>query len=199
MIVTVAESARSRRKVVYWGHHTLQDVPDILGGVAEFTAGHAGAEAVVADGDGVVFERIGKIVAAFRHGTDEDTNALIRIQSLDVISNADNLSIEREGDFSAFGRKVIRDWVLDDLEELLLRIDRPYGEFVKKLDHEASKTLECARNTHGRADFDQYTFSSVDVDLQLPSLVDGRIQEGQEALFYVLGGREMIEGMGITW
>lgn len=61
------------------------DVPDILGGVAELTAGYTGTETEVADGNGVVLELIGKVIVALGHGTDEDADALLGSESLDVV------------------------------------------------------------------------------------------------------------------
>ena len=55
----------------------LDNVPDVFGGVAEFAAGHAGAQAVVADGYGIILELVSEVVSTFRHGSNEDTNALL--------------------------------------------------------------------------------------------------------------------------
>ena len=77
---------------------------------------------------------------------------------------------------------MVRDGGFDDLEQLLLRVDGSNGQPVQQLDHQASKTLERSWDADCRAHFDQNTFGSVDVDLQLAGLVDGRIEEGQQAL-----------------
>jgi hypothetical protein len=53
---------------------------------------------------------------------------------------------------------------------------------VKQLNHKPGETLECARDPYCRADLDEDPFGRVDVDLQLPCFVDGRIEEGQKAL-----------------
>lgn len=53
---------------------------------------------------------------------------------------------------------------------------------MQELDHQAGETLEGAWDTDGGADFDQHTFGGVDVDLQLASFVDGRIEKREEAL-----------------
>lgn len=45
--------------------------------MAEFTAGHTGTQAVVADTDLVILERVGKIIMTLGHGTDEDADTLI--------------------------------------------------------------------------------------------------------------------------
>lgn len=47
---------------------------------------------------------------------------------------------------------------------------------MKQLDHEASKTFESTRDAHSRADLNQNSFRSVNVNLKLPSFVDGGIQ-----------------------
>jgi hypothetical protein len=77
---------------------------------------------------------------------------------------------------------VVRDWVLDHLEKLLLRVDRSDRKPVEELNHETSKSLECTWNANGWADFDEDPLSSVDIDLELASLIDGRIKEGKKAL-----------------
>lgn len=48
--------------------------------------------------------------------------------------------------------------------------------------HEAGETLERARYSNSRADLDEHTFSSVDVDLEFASFVDRRIEQSKEAL-----------------
>lgn len=53
------------------------DIPNILGCIAEFSARYAGAEAVIADTDRIVFDMISKVIVAFRHRSNKDTNALI--------------------------------------------------------------------------------------------------------------------------
>lgn len=60
---------------------------------------------------------------------------------------------------------MIGDWILDDLEELFLRIGGSNRQFVKQLHHKPSETFECPGNTHGRANLDQDPFGGVDVDL----------------------------------
>lgn len=53
---------------------------------------------------------------------------------------------------------------------------------MKQLDHQTRKTFERPRNAHGRRDFNQNAFGSMDVDLELSCLVDRGIEEGQETL-----------------
>jgi hypothetical protein len=55
----------------------LDDVPNVLGGVAKLTASHAGAKAEVADGDCIVLESVCKIIVAFGHSTNENTDAFL--------------------------------------------------------------------------------------------------------------------------
>ena len=71
---------------------------------------------------------------------------------------------------------MIGDWILDDLEQLLLRIGRAYGESMKELHHQTSETLEGAGNANGWTDLDQDAFGSVDVYLQLSGFVDGGVE-----------------------
>ena len=99
----------------------LNNVPDVLGGVAKLAAGYAGAEAVVADADGVVLELVGEAVLAFGHGTDEDADALLQSEVGDVVSDSHNGRVEGQGHFAAVRWKVVNDWIFDDLEELFLR------------------------------------------------------------------------------
>ena len=72
----------------------LNNIPHVLGGVAELAAGDAGAEAVVADADGVVLELVGEVVLAFGHGTDEDADALLQSEVGDVVSDSHDGCIE---------------------------------------------------------------------------------------------------------
>jgi hypothetical protein len=77
---------------------------------------------------------------------------------------------------------VIRDWVRDDLQKLLLGVNRANGEAMEELDHETSESLECSWDADGWADFDENALGRVDVDLKLASLVDRRVEEGKETL-----------------
>lgn len=72
----------------------LDDVPDILCRVTELAASHTGRQAVVADRDRVILELVGKVVASFGHGADEDADALLRTQIGNVVSHPHNRSIE---------------------------------------------------------------------------------------------------------
>lgn len=56
---------------------------------------------------------------------------------------------------------------------------------MKELDHQPSEALECTGNAHGGANFDENAFRRVDVYLELSGFVDGRIEEGKEALLFV--------------
>lgn len=99
----------------------LYDIPDVFCGVTELATGHTCTQAVVADTDSVILERIRKVVAALCHSTDEDADALFRRKISDIVAHSDNWSIETQRDLATVWRKVVGDWVLDDLEELLLR------------------------------------------------------------------------------
>lgn len=77
---------------------------------------------------------------------------------------------------------MIGNWVLDDLEELLLRVGRAYGESMKQLHHQTSETFEGAGNANGWTDLDQDTFGGVYVYLQLSGFVDRRVEQGKETL-----------------
>jgi hypothetical protein len=54
---------------------------------------------------------------------------------------------------------------------------------MKELDHQAGESLKCPGNADCRADFDEDTLGSVDVYLEFPSLVDGRVEQGEKTLY----------------
>jgi hypothetical protein len=141
--------------------------------VAELAACYTGRETVVADRYLLIHVLVGKGVGSSGHGTNEDADALTRVQLLHVFSDSDYFCVETEGDLAAVWWQVVSDWVLYDFEELFLRVGGSNGKSVKKLDHETRETFKCTRNSNGWADFDQYTFRSGDVDLQSSGLVNG--------------------------
>ena len=53
---------------------------------------------------------------------------------------------------------------------------------MEKLYHQASKPLECPRNSDCRADFDEDAFCGVNEDLKPSGFVDRRVEEGKETL-----------------
>jgi len=101
--------------------HRLEDIPDIFGRMAEFTAGNAGAEVEIADGDAVVFDVVGKVIIALGHGTHEDGNALALPEPSDVVADTHHFRVEAKRHFTAMGRKVIGNGVFDHFNQLLLR------------------------------------------------------------------------------
>lgn len=133
--------------------------------MAELATRHTCAEAVVADTDGSVLERICKVIFALGHRADEDTDAFSCSKVLHVVSHPNDFGVEAESDLATIGRKMIGDGILDHFEKLLLRVGGSDGEFVQQLDHEPCKAFERARNSHGRADLDEHTFGGVDVNL----------------------------------
>ena len=94
----------------------LDDVPDVFHSIAEFTACYASAQAVVADTDSVILVHVCKIVLAFCHGANEDADALVGTNVVDIVSNPDDVRLITEGDLSAIRRKMIRDGILNDFE-----------------------------------------------------------------------------------
>lgn len=150
--------------------------------MAEFAACNTGGQAEVADTDGIVLEGVGKVIAALGHCTNEDANALFRLEILNVVSDADDGGIETQRDLAAVGRQVIGDGVLDDLEQLLLRGGGSDGEAVQELDHETGETLEGSGDANGGADFDEDTFGGGDVDLEFASFVDRGVEKGEKTL-----------------
>jgi len=99
----------------------LEDAPNILCGVAELAASNAGTQVEVADTNAVVLNGIGEIIVALRHSTDEDRDALVLVEATDVVAQTYDLGVETKCDLSAVGWEVIRNGVLDDLDQLLLR------------------------------------------------------------------------------
>lgn len=90
--------------------------------MAEFTARHTCTQTVVTDTDGVVLEGVGKVIVTLGHGTNKDANALVGTHGLDVVGGPHDGGLETECHFPAIGGKVIRDGVLDDLQQLLLGV-----------------------------------------------------------------------------
>lgn len=102
----------------------LDDVPGILCSVAKLGACHTSGETEIADGDLLVHKLVGEIVGSLGHGTNEHADALIWLQGLHILPNLDNRRIETERDLPAVRRKVIRNRVLDHLQQLLLGVCR---------------------------------------------------------------------------
>ena len=107
------------------------NVPDIFGSMAELTAGHTGAQTVVADTDGVVLESIGEIVLTFSHCSNKNTDAFVSSQSLDVILYSHNLGIVTQGNLPTVVWQVIGNGIFDDFKEFLLGVCRPYGKSMQ--------------------------------------------------------------------
>lgn len=98
----------------------LKDFPYVFGCMAELAACDASTEVELTDGDTVVLDVVGKIVASLRHGSNKHSYALALAQAADVIAHADHLGVETKSDLTAIRRKMVGDWILDDLDELLL-------------------------------------------------------------------------------
>lgn len=96
------------------------DIPHFLGGMAELAACHTRAQTVVADTDGVVLEGVGEIVVSLGHGADEDTDAFVGVQRLDVVAGTHHRGLVTEGDLAAVRGQMVGDGVLDDFEKLFL-------------------------------------------------------------------------------
>ena len=59
---------------------------------------------------------------------------------------------------------------------------RKIRSFTPSLTHEATETLEGSGDTNVGVDLDKHASCSVDVDLEQPSLIQGRVEEGEQAL-----------------
>jgi hypothetical protein len=160
----------------------LYDVPYVFGSVAELTACNAGTEVELADGDGVVLDLVGKVVVALGHGSDEDGNAFVLVQVVDVVADAHHLGIKTQRDLAAVGWQMVCDGVLDDLNKLLVRCGRADLMPVEELHHKSSEALERAWNSDSRADLDEHAACGLNVDLKLAGLVDWRVQQGEQTL-----------------
>lgn len=80
---------------------------------------------------------------------------------------------------------MVGDGVLDDLQQLLLRVGGTNGETVKQLHHQTSETLESSGNANGRIDLDQDSFGGVNKNLEATCLVHGGIKQGEQTLRWV--------------
>lgn len=150
--------------------------------MTELAAGNTGGQTVVTDRDLLVDELIGKVVGTLSHGSNKYTNTLLWLKALNVFSDLDNFGIETECNFSAVWWKVVAYWVLDDLQELLLRVRRANRKTVEKLNHETGESFESTWNTDGWRDLNQDTLCCMDVDLELASLVDRRVEKCKKTL-----------------
>ncbi len=150
--------------------------------MAELAARNASAEAEVAYTDAVVLERVCKVVNPLGHGANEYADALLRANVVNVVPYTHDWRIEAKRYLSTPRRKVVRDRVLDDLEQLLLRCRRSDGQPVEELHHQAREAFERPRNSHGGADFDENAFGGMDVDLELAGLVNRRVKKGEQTL-----------------
>ena len=132
------------------GGRPLDDVPDVLCSVAELATSNTSRKRVVGDTDRVVLVLIGKGIITLGHSTNKDADALLRSEIADVVTNSHDLCVERESDLAAVWWQVIGDWILNDLEQFLLRGSTSNRELVQKLDHKTRETLEGTRNSDSR-------------------------------------------------
>ena len=154
--------------------------------MAELAACNAGTEIEVADTDAVILDGVREVIVALCHSTNEDSDALVLVETTDVVAKTYDLGVKTERDLAAVGWQMIGDRVLDHLNQLLLRRCRSNLMPVQQLHHQTSKALEGSRNAHCGADPDEHVACSLDVDLELARLVDRRIEEGEQALYPML-------------
>ena len=102
----------------------LKDIPDFLRCMAELAACYAGTQAIVADTDRFVLEGISKVIMALGHGPNEDADALLRCQGLEIILHSYHGGLKTHCHFAAVGRKMIRDRVFNNSQQFFLRIGR---------------------------------------------------------------------------
>lgn len=87
---------------------------------------------------------------------------------------------------------MVGDGVLDDLDELLIGSGRADLVTMQQLDHETGEALESTRDAHGGVHLNEHATSRLDVDLQFAPFVDGRIEQGEQALHGLLV-------IGVAW
>ena len=85
------------------------------------------------------------------------------------------------------GRQMLREWILNDLEQCGGLPGRLDFQFVQQLDHESGKPLVGARDATGGINFNEYLLLSVNVNLQQTCLVERRVHEGQQFLMQNVG------------
>jgi hypothetical protein len=81
------------------------------------------------------------------------------------------------------------DGVLYDTKEFFLGSGRADRHAVEELHHQTSEPLECARNADRWVYFNKDAFGSMNIDLEFASLVDGRIEKGEETLLKSVRGQ----------
>jgi hypothetical protein len=160
----------------------LHNVPRIFGGMAELAARYTGREGPAADGNLLVHKRVSKVVFTLGHGANKDANALLGPDALDVVTEAHQRRLKTKRHLAAVGRQVVSNGVLNDAQQLVVRVRRPDRQAVQQLHHETGESLERSGNSDRRGDLDEDALGGVDVDLELSSLVDGGVKERQEAL-----------------
>ena len=158
------------------------NVPHIFDSVAKFATRHTSTQAEIADTYSIILECIREVVPSLSHRTYKHTDALLGTEFSNIVFGADDLRVEAQRDLAAIRWKMIGDRVLDDFEQLLLGVQRSYRQLMQQLHHEASESLERARDTDSRIYLDQHTFGCMDEDLQLAGFVHRRVKERQKAL-----------------
>lgn len=141
-----------------------------------FAACDTGTERVLRDGNLFVDQMIGKVIGPVRHCADKDADRVRVRDRREVLGQFDRGRVERERNLVAVGREVIRDRVLDHLEQLLGPVERPDRQLVQQLDHQASEPFERSRNAHRRVHLNQHASRRVDVHLQPSRLVQRRVE-----------------------
>lgn len=131
----------------------------------------------MADTDLLVHVLVGKVIGTLCHGTHKDAYALLGVQAVDVVPDPNDGGIEAERYLAAVGWQVVGYGVLNHAQELLLRVGRPDGQAMQKLDHQSSKALECSRDADRGGHLNEDTLGGLDVDLQLARLVYRRVKQ----------------------
>jgi hypothetical protein len=66
-----------RTKFILSSAEISKNIPHFLSGMAELAACDTGTQTIVADTDCIILKGVRKIIPAFGHGTDKDTDTLL--------------------------------------------------------------------------------------------------------------------------
>lgn len=122
--------------------------------MAKFAACNAGTKVKLTDGNGIVLDAVGKVVVAFGHGSNEDGNAFVVVQAMNIVADTYDFRVEAQRDLTAVGWEVVCDGIFDDLDELLIGRSRANLMSMEQLDHQTCESFECPRDSDRWTDLD---------------------------------------------
>ena len=98
----------------------LNNIPHILGPMAELAAGHTRGKTVVADTNLVINVEIRKDIVTLCHRSYKYTYAFILLQSRNIVAALHQWSVKAQRDLATVWGQMVSDRVLNDFEELFL-------------------------------------------------------------------------------